>query len=117
MPARRRVRRPAQLHRCNKGDCRRRIVFLAVPSGKRLPFDASPVTMPDDGSNPVGAYPRYGGAAWNPDELIAEIQVARDLGVVGAVEFVRGLPWHRRHACAWEAPADVVTRERETADR
>lgn len=111
---RRRQRRPAQPKRCTT--CSARLVLLRVANGRYLPFNADPVSMPDDGSFPDHAYPTYGREAWGADALIAELQATKGLRLEAAIARVRDLPWHRKHGCA-PRRAQESSRERETTDR
>lgn len=109
----RRSRRSGPL-RCDT--CRGPLILLKVANGRRIPFNADPVTMPDSGF-PDHAYPAYGSEAWNPHALIAELQTTKGLRLEAALERVKDLPWHRKHGCPPRGHRTEATRERETTVR
>lgn len=78
--------------------CGAAIKFLTITFSRgpvRLPFDAAPLTGGEH-----GAYPIFGGRAWDINDLTAEMQVMRGVDVEDARDEVFDLPWHRLHRCA-----------------
>lgn len=94
-------RRRRQPPRCVH--CQAWIRFLTISFSRgpvRLPFDAE--VLP---GGHAGAYPVFGGRAWDVNDLTAELQVMRGVDATAAADEVRDLPWHRLHRCVQAAAA------------
>ncbi|HTW17043.1 MAG TPA: hypothetical protein VMF51_18075 [Nocardioides sp.] len=114
MPRRTRPR-PRPLPRCQH--CQARISFFWVRGrdgkpGRARPFDPIPVRDEDRLQPLVPALPVSGRTAWDPDELIAELESARPGWTTDdARDEVMAMPWHRVHQCLDHVAAKHTERE------
>lgn len=106
MPRRRRRKGPPRCQYCHSP-----ITFLLTPKRSRYrPFNPRPVAP-----NTPGAYPVMSRKAWDPNELLAELEGLRKCDTTAAAAEVNDMPWHQIHLCGEALAAWKSEREQKGA--